>query len=285
MLLMATCDTDEGTTVSPDDGGPIDSVGYADTHTDTDTDSDGPVACRVTSASGVRTSDGSALFFYAYSYDANGLLVEMARDGGTIDGSIDALTRYTHNAAGQLLTEAFDDGNDGSVDARKSWTYDAMGQLMTLESDLAADGTVESTYTYTYDAMGWLVVERFSTTLGSPGWEDSMSYDLAKLVRRDRDIGIDGTTDEQTDYDYDPTGVAVLEATTDSDDGSPIRRVTRTTDGDGNILTRLGEDFVSGTSLLTIYTYDEAGNVLTAERDPGADGTPTLLTTYTWDCF
>jgi len=287
ILVPAACS--DGDDPPPDGADPIQNtvgVDGTDAVPDDDTDADPTVlpACRVASSSGVRVSDGGVLFEYTYRYDADGLLTEVLRDHVPIDGVTDAVTTFTYDAAGRKLTDELDEGDDGSVDSRKTWTYDAAGLPVLLEVDTDADGGSESTYSYSHDPNGALLTETFETSFPVADWEDTLQYDQATLVRRRRDNGIDGSTDELTDYTYDPDGTVLEEATTDPDDGSALRTVSRTTDGAGHVLTLLFEDFVDGSALRLTYTYDAAGNVVIVERDPRADGTASTVTTYVWEC-
>jgi hypothetical protein len=272
----------------PEDTGDSDTDGPDDTDdtdpTDTDTDVPAP-ECQLASSSGVQVSDGYGLFANTYVYDAAGLLIEIEREYAPIDGVIDAVTLFSYDAAGNMLAEEFDDGADGTIDERKTWSYDAAGLPTLLEVDPGADGTIQATFTYTHDAAGLLVVHRFETEFDADDWQDTLLYSAGIQARIERDLLIDGSIDEVTDFVWGLDGIAVLESTTDPADASPIRSVTRTTDGMGGILTMLAEDFLAGTSLLLTYTYDGDGNVSTVERDSEGDGTATSLTTFVWDCL
>ncbi len=297
IFASAACEGEtDPTSRSPEDGPAITDDPDADTDADSDSDDDpdtdtdtgvgGTYAapdCRATIATGVSGTDGSTLFVYTFTHDADGRLVEVVRDYAPVDG-FGSLTTITYDAAGRKLTDELDEKTDGTVDLRKTWTYDGAGLPATLTVDFDADGVFESTTTYTHDAQGVLTTVEFVTTFAAPDWEDTLLYDFGTVVRRERDHLIDGSIDEVTDFVYDPYGIAVLENTTHPDDGSALRTVTRTTDGAGHVLTILFEDFEGGSTILVTYVRDAVGNVATVERDPGADGTPSEITTYVWDC-
>ncbi|KQO84173.1 hypothetical protein ASF17_01090 [Frigoribacterium sp. Leaf263] len=125
--------------------------------------------------------DGAVL-----SHTAHGITTEITRDDDGRITSIDrggAVTRFTRDAAGQLIASTTDDGT-GST-----WEYDAGGRLVRESSPVG-------TTSYRYDAAGQL-----AETLGSDGTRSAFVYD--GLGRRVRVEHGDGT---QIDYAWGATG-------------------------------------------------------------------------------
>jgi RHS repeat-associated protein len=181
-------------------------------------------------------ADGETVTF---GYDAVGRRTSMVDGTGT--------TRYTYDKVGRLLTTT---GPDGSVVAS---TYDAAGRRTALTYP---DGVKID---YDYNGNGWL------TGLTDPR-AGAVSYTLDADGRPVAEA-LPGRWSRTYRYDG-----GLLVAYTEARNGAPSFDTTLTRDADGRIVKHV--DPTPGKQ--SSYTYDPAGQLLTATGEPGG----TMRATY-----
>ena len=117
------------------------------------------------------------------------------------DENVDTQTHFAYCAEGHLLEREIDRGLDGNVDERHTWVH-VDGNLQAYEVDRDGDGIVDSRTSY------------FTAPDGVVFWEDSdvdgdgiaeerttFVYDGDNRVGRVVDVGVDGTIEQECEYD------------------------------------------------------------------------------------
>lgn len=120
---------------------------------------------------------------------------------------------------------------------------------------------------------------------GADGWVDAtFSYTDAPdgtLQIAEGDNDADGSVDYTSARWYDDNHHLLAEETVRSYDGWVSYAASYSYDDAGHLLTKLEHEDGVGELLLTTYTYNEHGNVVTEARDYGDDGTVEGGETYT----
>jgi YD repeat-containing protein len=163
--------------------------------------------------------------------------------------------RFTYDAAGRMLTRAWEPEGDGVVQHLTRYTYDEAGRPRSAHAEW--EGKYASDTTFEHDAEGRLVAER--------------SDGGAEAIKR---------------YEHDAHGRVIRETEDYLADGSIDRTVTRSFDDEGRLLSELVDEGLIGTRM-SEYTYDDAGNVLTRRErpvtEPGAS--MRVLETHDYRCW
>ncbi|HEY4146089.1 MAG TPA: DUF6531 domain-containing protein, partial [Pinirhizobacter sp.] len=211
-----------------------------------------------------------------YHYDADGRLLETIRaDGSESSQAYDSLGN---------LTESIDFNG-----VKTDYTYDAVGRVLTQVVDPTG---LNRTTTYQYNGYGAMDVEVDPT-----GVETSLTYDGAgrkvfETIHNPADSS-DATLSEQFVYDtfnnltttyisdgrngsaiynsYDLLGRITTQA---FDDGTPS--ISYTYDANGNVTYKAQGDSV------TIYSYNEANELIYQATNPGVEGFDSAVATGAW---
>ncbi len=182
--------------------------------------------------------DQTSLFTYT---DGSG-----SEPGGLLRTAQDALgqtTVYTYNSAGQLITVA------DPVGLARSFTYDSLGRLAT------ETGADQLTTKYEYNAAGQVVTTTVNVLAGQ-GQNHQNLYNLVTVNAYDAVGRLVRTTDTlgRSDWTCYDNANRVVKTVQNASGGVPC---------DGNYSP--GSD--SAYDRITVYTYDEAGNLI-ATTDP-----------------
>jgi hypothetical protein len=165
------------------------------------------------------------------------------------DGITDSIGIRSYDSHGRLVETAGDEGWDGVYDSGWRLTYDEAGRLVEEAYDDEWDGVANLVVTYVYNERGWVV---------------------KKLVDKDGD----GVIDDATYLHHDAEGNEVL-AEWDSD-GDGVIDYLITFDYVGGLLVRQEIDVSADGTVdrIILFTYDEAGRLISIERDGDANGEP-----------
>lgn len=163
--------------------------------------------------------------------------------------------RFTYDAAGRMLTRAYEPEDDGVVQHLTRYVYDAEGRPRSAHAEW--EGKYASDTTFEHDAEGRLVAER--------------SDGGAEAIKR---------------YEHDAHGRVIRETEDYLADGSIDRTVTRSFDDEGRLLSELVDEGVMGIRMIE-HTYDAAGNVLTRRERPVSEigASMQVLDTYDYRCW
>lgn len=237
--------------------------------------------------------DGSSLARTSYDYREDGELAAKQNDNDG-DGEADSGTTYVYDDDGKLLRiEEDEDLSDELVNRVSSFEYDEQGRRTQVE--VYEGATPASRTTFTYDGEGNLTrreedqdidealdaVEEWTFESGvlasheldndGDGLADErQTFDAAGRVLTDEGYH-DGMLDVSTAYEYDDDGNVVVERATNGeatllslkqytyDASARLTELTVDSDGDGidDVVTR--------------WSYDADGHVLTVEERRGAD--------------
>jgi len=231
------------------------------------------------------------------------LLTEELSSGG---GYYKAISTYTYDSDGSMLSIEIDSNADGTAEKRLSYSYtfDSNGYMLSkveVVYEVPSDYLVlTKTYTYTYDSSGNMLTEEVHS-LGAPEDADPnpasnlltrtiYTYDsegnmLTKeeFINSSYSSNPEGVTNIHT-YNYDTNGNVLTEEVDREADGTVNARYTYTYDSDGNMLiSELDEEADGTVNARYTYTYDSDGNMLSAEIYD-ADATLSSSYTYTWSC-
>ena len=204
-------------------------------------------------------------------------------DGGVHDGMLllhtdfqGNTTRYSYDDFGRVLTKTYN-GGDRTV----SYTYDALGRMISMAD--SGHGTTRNTY----DAEGRL------TQAASPEGILNHAYDdLGRKTRTwsSKTASGGGATDAITDtrYTYDTLGrletVAVVERFDAAITAGSEELTTYAYDALGRLAKQTQETAGSSSGLVTTYTYDKLGRVKQIKHDTlAADNNNTAQFDYTYD--
>ncbi len=227
--------------------------------------------------------DGS---FLGYGYDAGGNIVERSSAAGTV--------RYGYDAAGRLLNVADMDGGTTRYDYDKagrvaavhvpngvvtSYGHDDDGHLVQIAHANAA-GKLLAAIRYTMSAGGQKTrAEEFDDTgelaagvLSAPVRSTAFGYDQAGRLVTETLAGRDGVAAATVTYEYDRAGNRLRK--TEQTAGGATIETYRYDQNDR--LTQVESSAGAATSVVTLYSWDASGNLLTRSR-----GGEQL--TYTWN--
>lgn len=187
----------------------------------------------------VLTESGAETYRERREFDAADREITFAFDGDGAGEEPFRTTRFSYE--GDLLAESTtDEETDGTVDSRTTFTYDGDGNEISRDIDDGDDGTIDAT--------------------------EERSYDGDLLIAVERDIDNDGAVDETEERSYDAAGDLVSLDVVDAS-GEPLRSVSITRDGRGNITERIDERFNTGLTVRTRGSFDERDRVLTSGFD------------------
>jgi len=175
-------------------------------------------------------------------------------------GSIDDITSFTYDSAGNLLTmtnglgqvttfASYDAaGRPGSMTdpnaVQTLFTYDALGRLLTSTVKHPSDSALDAVTSYEYDIEGRV------TGITLPATQKlGFVYDLAGQL-----LEINSADGEKQTFAHDAMG-NVTEQKIERSDGTPRSTITRTFDSIGRMLTE-----TLGTGRTTAWEYDKNGN-------------------------
>ncbi|MCD8361525.1 MAG: hypothetical protein LUC98_00980 [Lachnospiraceae bacterium] len=194
-----------------------------------------------------------------YSYDSSGNL--LSEYSYYTAGNVTSQTDYSYDSQGNMLSEI--SSNLDGIDEINEWTYDEDGNLRTEKNvNYKSDGTVtETAHTYSYDDEGFCLTDYYERD-GSLVWVEQYSYD---------DYGNVITIDYYSDWsDTEPDSTGTYSYVYD-ENGTILSQTYH--DGFGTDLSH---------SLITEYSYDSAGNVV-SKTDKYLDGTLSKQYTYEYD--
>lgn len=257
--VLVGCDAEPATVPDGEvDTDPIE-VPTGDTGSIGDTDSD------------TGTNDG-CFADYAWDFDDDGtleaigidiydpvrtdLLLHYERQLGILSAS----GHYTYDAEGNVLTFAFDDGDDGGVDYLATYTYDETGNVLTVAIDGDGDGVLD----YQYQAE----------------WDDA-----GRRVAATEDQDGDGLTDRWLTYTYDSVD-RLIEITGDDGNDGTIDYLWTTTFSDPYLLIGTTVIDVENDGIvdeLQVFEADTAGRIVYREEDQLADGYVDLVESFVYD--
>ncbi|MFR9795520.1 RHS repeat domain-containing protein [Streptomyces sp. MS06] len=203
-----------------------------------------------------------------YTHDAYGNLATETKPGGQVYA-------YTHDADGRLLTTTLDNytgsgptAADPTAQLVETRTYTADGRLQTVTDPVG----VTTTHSY-YDNGLTQQVTRTGAT-GSTFVDEQDTYDAAgDLLSK---VTANGTL--TTDYTVDAAGRTTTETV---DPNDTAQTTAYTFDADSHVLTTHRTDAAGDPAAQWTYTYDAAGNKLSAGRY--VDSSTTLTTQWTYD--
>jgi YD repeat-containing protein len=227
-----------------------------------------------------------------HRYDASGRKLLEQRMLGTHPSQS---TRWEHDEAGRVvLEERFTpgpihhqdvDGTRRVLDFSRSrlrFTYDAAGRMLTRAYEPEGDGVVQHLTRYFYDEAG-------RPKLGHAEWEGKYASDTTyEHDAEGRLVGeqSDGGAEAIRRYEHDAHGRVIQETEDYLADGSIDRTVTRRFDDAGLLLSELVDEGLMGTRMIE-YTYDAAGNVLTRHERPVSEigAGMAVLDTHDYRCW
>ena len=231
--------------------------------------------------------DGTANAISTYTHDTNGDMLTWNLDTNA-DGAAEFIFTFTYDANGNTLVQSSDTNGDGTANQITYNTYDANGYKLTESVDSNADGTANTVTTNTYNDKGETLTESVDTNAdGIANSIRTYTYNSANnltLVSFDSDA--DGSGDNVSSFTSDANGNTLTQIDDTNNDGTPDNTFTFTYDANGNYLTQSYDTNGDGTAnKITTNTYDANGNQLTQSYDTSADGTANGIYTYTYDSY
>ncbi|WUH95300.1 DUF6531 domain-containing protein [Streptomyces sp. NBC_00433] len=218
---------------------------------------------------------------------------------GQLDTATDPMghvTRYTYDAYGNQATKTEPGGR------HYTFTYDAEARLLTttLDNYTGSAATPATPAAQLLEQRTYRPDGRLDTVTDAIGVTTTYDYYDNGLTKQITDIGASGTAyvDEQDTYDaagnlteqLSKNGTLTTRHTVDAanrlltetaDPSGTGRTTAYTYDADSHLLTEATTDAAGDPPQQWTYTYDTAGDKLTAAQR--ADATTTLTTTWTYD--
>jgi RHS repeat-associated protein len=217
-------------------------------------------------------------------YDGDGNVAETVPPVGVAANSLTAAscpTSYPSGYGDRLASDA------------TTYAYDALGDKTTVTTPAPAGRSGSETTTNAYDAAGRLTsvtAPPASNTSGAPNQVTQYSYDAAGELLTVKKAGSDGSVASTTSYCYDPNGDKTASVPPDGNSSglascsssspyptSSSYQTAYSYDSLGELVSKTAPTTSFVTSPTWTYSYDPAGNLLTAE-DPNA---VTTTNTYT----
>ena len=214
--------------------------------------------------------------FLGYGYDAGGNIVERSSAAGTV--------RYGYDAAGRMQSVVDMDGGTTRYDYDKagrvaavhvpngvltSYGHDDDGNLVQVAHANAA-GKLLAAVRYTMSTRGQKTrAEEFDDTgvlaagvLSAPVRSTAFGYDQAGRLVTETLAGRDGVATATVTYEYDRAGNR-LRKTEQTANGATIETYRY---DQNDRLTQVEASAGAGTKVITLYTWDASGNLLTRTR-------------------
>lgn len=210
------------------------------------------------------------------AYDSNGLLIDQLVEQLGEGAQMSAVRHtWTRNTAGDILTEATDNGDDGSIDSLTTITYDTNGDPLLRTVDQGNDGTVDVRVAYAHGAPGELVEE--ATDIGDDGVVDErhlLSWSGGQVVAETfQRLGEGSLESSSIAYQYDSNG-QLAQVDHDDDDDGQVDRIEQLTWQGAQLVQRTTDNGADGTlDQVETWAFDSAGRELDHQVDAGADGT------------
>lgn len=122
-------------------------------------------------------------------------------------GAWEHVTKWTHDAAGNVLSKSVDADGNGFIDSKVSFTYDTEGNVIKESFDNDANGFPDDVWTYERDAAGRVLKKtrdfRGACTYAQPAVNESCELKCQ---------GPDGFADQTWTYAYDAQGNLLFES-------------------------------------------------------------------------
>lgn len=219
------------------------------------------------------------------TYDRAGL--EVLRVGVSEDTGEEEY-RYTieWNHRGQLV-QAHNEFA-GGVNYHYWYTYDRFDRLVRTATDEDGDGAEDSVLVYAYRRDGLRATSQLTSTRSGNYLQHYFYDENRRLIRTERDLGLDGTIDQVTTFEYDDEMRQSAVTATDAA-GVIITHSTVSYDARDRVTSRIRHDFEAGETILQEEHYRYARDRLIQDTYTFAriaDGSePVILTDGTTDYF
>jgi hypothetical protein len=201
------------------------------------------------------------------------------------DDEIDETITYTHDDAGNVLTQTWDGQFDedtvsnGTPNFIRYNSYNGKNQLVIQETDVTADGIKDLRATTTYDTNGNISKKSFDSNIADAnnilsGSIYKYTYnDNNQLIKKEYDTNGDGNVTLAISYSYDENGNVTLQ----QNDQTPINgsidyELRYEYDSHGNQILFTTENFNTALKSRSTFTYNDSNQLLTKSSDSDADG-------------
>ncbi len=214
-------------------------------------------------------------FTNTYIYNNDGNVFKGMHDEGS-DGTIDSITTCTYYSNGERASCESDYDNDGIIDSK--CTFDEEGKRLTVLKNIDADEALDLR-TNVYNSSG----QRIQQTVdykndGSIDQINTHDPETGNLIKSEFSGNKNGILDEVTTYTYDASGHMLTEFIDYDNDGTIDRKNIYTYHSNGE---RASFSRFNATDLLTKWTYNENGQLLSYLGNHNGDGVKDLET-YTY---
>lgn len=227
-----------------------------------------------------RASNGELYSATTYVYDEDGKLVRIEEDQDLSDELADKVSTFEYDDEGRRTREEVYEGMTPA--SRTTFTYDGGGNLIQKDEDQGIDEVIDATERWTFD--GDVLVSHEIDEDGDGLVDESRTFDPEGRVSSARGYH-DGVLDVATTFEYDDDGNLVVERAEDGQ-ATLLSRKQRAYDASSRLIELTVDDDGDGTDdIVTRWSYDAHGRLLTVQERRSADPEAPFITTegYTYD--